>query len=75
MCTAPVSFIYKTIWSLPALIIEVIMACKVFRAAMLETAEASDSEKEPAHCTTAVRENGTMIELGTLSYSFPDEPY
>ncbi|KZP10714.1 hypothetical protein FIBSPDRAFT_707244, partial [Athelia psychrophila] len=31
MCTAPVSFIYKTIWALPALIIEVIMACKVFR--------------------------------------------
>lgn len=81
MCTAPVSFIYKTIWSLPALIIEVIMACKVFRSAMLETTEASDSGNETElprrHSTTDVgrTENGTIIEFGTLPYSFQEELY
>lgn len=59
MGSAPVSFIYKGILAQLALIIEVIMACQVFRTAMLESAEASDSEKETGtlsggHCITAV---------------------
>lgn len=47
---------------------------------MLESAEASDSEKETGtlsggHCITAVTENDTIIELGTWSCNFQDEPY
>lgn len=81
MGSVPDSVIYKSILPLPALVIEVIMACKVFRSAMLETTEASDSGNETElprrHSTTDVgrTENGTIIEFGTLPYSFQEELY